>query len=133
MIESMVDTQSILDKYVELAVSWGDALNQGNSKNANKLHRRLSKLTLEIEKDESLSRELVYQLLDHVNLSVKSWTIVEAFRLGIRVDKAEQLLHSIVSDLTIDPSVGGVRSMAYIVWLEYRKDKTERKIYLGEK
>lgn len=118
--------------YVELAESWGIALNQGDSKAANKLHRKLSKFILEVEKDKSLSVEIFTPLLDHANLSVRLWTIIEAFRLEINIEKAEQLLEAIVNDPINDPSIGGIRSMAYIIWVEWKKDKSKRKIYLGE-
>jgi len=129
-----VDIQNLHDEYIELAIAWGIALSQGNdSKITNKLHRKLSKVVLEIEKDRVLSEKIFSPLLDHKDLSVKLWTIVEAFRLGINVDKAEQLLQTIVDDPFVGPSVGGIKSMAYIIQIEWKTDKSERKIYLGEK
>ena len=128
----VMNIQDKTNIYVELAKAWGSALNRGDSKTANKYHRKLSKFVLEIEKDKSLSEALFLPLLDHADLSVKYWTIVEAFRLGISVNKAEQLLQAIVSDPIVDPSIGGIKSMAYIILLEWKKDKSERKIFLGE-
>lgn len=128
-----MDSQEIIKEYVALAIAWGNALSQGDSKIANKLNRKLSKIALTVEKDKSLSKSVFTPLLDHGNLSVRIFAIVEAFRCGICVEKAEQLLKSIVDDPIIDPSVGGVRSMARIILIEWEMDKSERKIYLGEK
>ena len=128
-----MDIQNLRDEYIELAIAWGTALSQGDSKITNKLHRKLSKFVLKIEKDRVLSEKIFSPLLDHKDLSVKLWTIIEAFRLGINVDKAEQLLQTIVNDPFVGPPTGGVKSMAYIIQVEWKKDKSERKIYLGEK
>ena len=127
-----MDAQEIIKTYTELAIAWGNALNEGDSKIANKLNRKLSKIALKVEKDKALSKSVFTPLLDHEVLSVRFSAIVEAFRCGISVQKAERLLKSIVDDPVIDPSVGGVRSMAYIILVEWEKDKSERKIYLGE-
>jgi hypothetical protein len=66
----------LITDYIELASTHGELLIEGDSKKANKIHKRLTELVLKIKADKSI-HDLFFNLLEHENVAVRMWTAVE--------------------------------------------------------
>ncbi|WP_289056232.1 hypothetical protein [Carboxylicivirga marina] len=66
----------LITNYIELATTHGELLIEGNSKKANKIHKKLTDMVLKIKADKSI-HDLFFNLLEHEDVAVRMWTAVE--------------------------------------------------------
>ena len=66
----------LITDYIELATNHGELLIEGDSKKANRIHKKLTDLVLKIKGDKSV-HDLFFDLLEHENITVRMWTAVE--------------------------------------------------------
>ena len=86
------------ESFIEIAIEHGEAIKIGDSKKANKLHSKLTKIYEsaqgEIERNEELK-----QISHHSNQNVKLWAA--AFLLKEDTDYARQILYDIKESGTV--------------------------------
>lgn len=120
----MLDSNKLQQNYVEIAVSWGEAIKTGDHQAANRLNKVLMKIFKELKKDATLAEMVLAPLLSHLNPSVRLSASVDALNVGIHVKEAETVLISLASDSKIHV----MQTMAQINLSEWNKKKdTNRK------
>ena len=87
-----------IKKYIELVKEHNNYYSQGNDKKANKIHKQITKLVSKIQKDSDETKEQFFELLEHSDTSVKTWTAAEL--LGTFENKSINVLESLVTDIT---------------------------------
>jgi len=85
--------------YVSMAIEHEVAIEKGDSKIANKIHNKLTKITENIKKLGSTEHRFYFQFLSHDNLSVRLWTAIELS--GTFPDKSLEILKQIQSSKSI--------------------------------
>ncbi|MDD4970329.1 MAG: hypothetical protein PHT07_12965 [Paludibacter sp.] len=64
--------QDFKDNFIEHAKKYGEAIEEGNHKLANKLHSKLTVLYQKIQNERKW--EVLYELINHPNESVQLWS-----------------------------------------------------------
>lgn len=98
----------LIQEYIDFAIKHGEFILAGDSKNANKIHKKLMDLAPKIQNDKSLY-SLYFSLLEHANVSVRIWTAVElsgTFRekvIGVlkEIEKTDSI-HGLTARTSID-------------------------------
>tara|TARA_R100000789_G_C3012475_1_gene151661 strand:- start:589 stop:945 length:357 start_codon:yes stop_codon:yes gene_type:complete len=66
----------LIERYVSLAINHGERILSGDSKDANRIHLKLTNAIEDIKNSSSQVKKEFYNLLTHENDSVKIWTAV---------------------------------------------------------
>ncbi|KOF02013.1 hypothetical protein OB69_14910 [Roseivirga seohaensis subsp. aquiponti] len=111
----------LITDYIELATNHVELLFDGDSKKANKIHKKLMDIVLKIRKDKSL-HGLYFDLLENKIITVRMWTAVEfsntfeekALRKLIEIEKLDSILSLTAYSLIDSIKKGMIKKVNWI-------------------
>jgi hypothetical protein len=112
------EIEEIQEEIIESAIQWAIEINLGNSKNANKLNRKINKIIWSFQNDKEKIGCILLPLLQSNEPSVRLAAAVHTLLQGIEVQNSLKIL----SDLEADSSTRGVSLMAYTILLKWKED-----------
>jgi HEAT repeats len=110
----------LLQDYIDAAILHGEASARGNYKVANKQYTNLTRIYKRFEKDKITANNLLGELLQHENTSVRIWAAAHALGLKIETEKAVKTLE----EASRDNSVGILRLNAEMTLKEWNERGT---------
>jgi len=117
----MSNIENLQREFETIAISWGEAINNGKSRIANKFHRKLVRIGKKFDTDRSLGEGVLIPLLKHSDPAVRYQASAYALALEILVQEAESVLARIVEDPELI-----IGAIAYINQVEWNKKKNAK-------
>ncbi len=111
------EIEEIQEVIIESAIQWANEINEGNSKNANRLNSKINKVTNGFKDNQEQTIRILVPLLQNDDPSVRLFASIHSLNLGIEVERCLQILR----DLADDHSTRGVCIMAYINLKKWNK------------
>ena len=115
----MLDSTKIQEEYTALAISWGQAIEIGDHRVANKQNNALMRIVKKIQKDIQIAQNVLIPLFGHSDPAVRLTSSVDALNLGLSIQKAEKILSAVAAD----ENAGVVQLMAQINLTEWNKKR----------
>lgn len=117
---SKAEFDKISHEYVNAATIHGMATIDGDHKTANKQTTVLKNIYKKLETDKALAENLIDDLFEQGNVSIKIWASAHALGLNIQTDEAAKILNQ----YSRDESIGILGLTAEMTLREWKKKGT---------